>query len=87
MTETRGHRKERKGEVISRAGDKTVTVRVARRFRHPTYGKVMTAYQTCHAHDEQNQAQVGSTVLIVETRPISRLKRWRVVEILAAAQA
>ncbi len=81
---TRGVRKERVGEVVSRAGDKTVTVRIVRRYPHPLYGKVVRSAAKCHAHDEANAAKIGDTVRIVESRPMSRLKRWRVVEVLAS---
>ncbi|MDP1608808.1 MAG: 30S ribosomal protein S17 [Chlamydiales bacterium] len=78
----RGKRKENIGIVISNKMDKTVTVRVTRKMRHPVYGKVIERAQKFYAHDDQNAAQVGQTVRIVETRPISKLKRWRVVEVL-----
>ena len=83
--QARGVRKERTGEVISRAGDKTVTVRMVRRYPHPLYGKVVRSATKCHAHDEANAAKVGDKVRIVESRPMSRLKRWRVVEVLASS--
>ncbi|MBX9744959.1 MAG: 30S ribosomal protein S17 [Chlamydiales bacterium] len=78
----RGKRKENIGIVISNKMDKTVTVRVTRKMRHPVYGKVIERAQKFYAHDDQNAAQIGQTVRIVETRPISKLKRWRVVEVL-----
>ena len=78
----RGTRKDRVGTVVSRSGDKSVTVRVARRFRHPVYGKVVTTSKKYHVHDEKNEAKLGDKVRITETRPLSRLKRWRLVEIL-----
>ena len=81
VVETRGNRKERQGAVISKSGQKTVVVRVERRKRHETYGKVVSLYSKYHAHDESDAAKVGDVVRIVETRPMSRLKRWRVVEI------
>ena len=81
---SRGVRKERVGEVVSRAGNKTVTVRIVRRYPHPLYGKVIRSAAKFHAHDEENAAKVGDTVRIVESRPMSRLKRWRVVEVLAS---
>ncbi|MDI6774725.1 MAG: 30S ribosomal protein S17 [Verrucomicrobiota bacterium] len=79
----RGMRKQRRGVVVSRSGDKTIVVRVETRGRHPKYGKVMSQYAKFHAHDEKNEARVGDTVRISETRPLSRLKRWRLLEILA----
>jgi small subunit ribosomal protein S17 len=82
--QTRGVRKERVGEVVSRAGDKTIAVKIVRRYPHPIYGKVVRSAMKCHAHDEGNSAKVGDTVRIVESRPMSRLKRWRVVEVLAS---
>ncbi len=81
-TTERGVRKKRRGIVISDAMDKTVIVRVERRFRHATYGKEITRYKKFYVHDEKNEAKVGDVVRIMETRPLSRLKRWRLVEIL-----
>ena len=78
----RGHRKERMGEVISDKMTKTIVVRVERRFRHPKFTKVVKSYKKLYAHDEQEQAQVGDIVLIQETRPLSKIKCWRLVEIL-----
>ena len=80
----RGHRKERVGEVVSDKMTKTITVRVERRFRHPKYKKVVTSFNKFYAHDEQEQAAVGDLVRIQETRPLSKLKCWRLVEILNA---
>src|SRR5438132_1000104 len=85
MSETnlhRGHRKERVGEVISDKMDKTIVVRVERRFRHPQFKKVVTAYSKFYAHDEKNEAKVGDRVRIQETRPLSRSKSWRLIEIV-----
>lgn len=81
----RGSRKERKGVVVSRSGDKTAIVLVERRVKHELYGKIMKRSRKFHAHDEKNEAAVGSTVKIVECRPISKMKRWRVKEVLASA--
>lgn len=78
----RGVRKERVGIVVGDAGDKTLVVRVERRVRHPKYRKEVKLSSKFHVHDEQNQAKQGDKVRIVETRPLSRLKRWRLVEIL-----
>jgi small subunit ribosomal protein S17 len=74
---SRGVRKERQGIVISRSGDKSIVVRVESRKLHPVYGKVIRQSRKFHAHDEKNEAQVGDRVSIVETRPISKLKNWR----------
>jgi small subunit ribosomal protein S17 len=78
----RGHRKERYGEVISNRMTKTIVVRVERRFPHPRFKKVVTGYKKLYAHDEKAEAKVGDRVRIEETRPLSRLKRWRLVEIV-----
>src|SRR5687767_11676566 len=81
-TESRGNRKERVGEVISNKMAKTIVVRVERRFPHPQYRKVITAYTKFYAHDEKSQAKPGDRVRIQETRPLSKLKRWRLVEVV-----
>lgn len=81
-TETRGLRKQRRGVVVSRSGDKSIVVSVERRKRHPQYGKTIRQSARYHVHDEKNQAGVGDTVSIMETRPLSKLKRWRLVEVL-----
>jgi small subunit ribosomal protein S17 len=84
-TETSAHRakrKERVGEVISNKMTKTITVRVERRFPHPRFKKVVTGYKKLYAHDEKSQAKVGDRVRIEETRPLSKLKRWRLVEVV-----
>ena len=78
----RGHRKERVGEVISSKMAKTIIVRVERRFPHPRYKKVVTGYSKFYAHDEKSEAKVGDTVRIIETRPLSKLKNWRLVEVV-----
>ena len=77
----RGIRKTRKGKVVSKSGDKTIVVLVERRYHHPVYGKQMLATNKMHAHDEKNEAVVGDDVQIQECRPLSRLKRWRLVKI------
>src|SRR5947207_6325651 len=79
----RAKRKERVGEVISNKMAKTITVRVERRFPHPRYKKVVTGYKKLYAHDEKSEAKVGDRVRIEETRPLSKLKRWRLVEVVA----
>lgn len=78
-------RKERIGEVLPSKMTKTIVVRVERRFRHPRYRKVVTRFKKFYAHDERNEARPGDRVLIQETRPLSRLKRWRLVQILNRA--
>ncbi|HEX8362648.1 MAG TPA: 30S ribosomal protein S17 [Longimicrobium sp.] len=82
----RGRRKTRVGVVVSDKGDKTVVVKVERRFAHPLYGKQVTRSKKYHAHDEQNDYHVGDTVRITETRPLSKLKRWRVSELIERAR-
>lgn len=78
----RGNRKERLGEVISNKMAKTIIVRVERRFPHPKFKKVVTGYKKFYAHDEKAEAKVGDRVRIEETRPISKTKRWRLVEVI-----
>jgi small subunit ribosomal protein S17 len=80
--EKRGTRKERVGDVISNKMAKTIVVRVQRRFPHPQFKKVVTAYSKFYAHDEKAEAKVGDTVRIEETRPLSKLKRWRLVAVV-----
>lgn len=84
--EQRGYRKVREGLVISDKMDKTVVVAIEDRFKHPLYGKVVRRTSKLKAHDEQNTAGVGDRVLVMETRPLSATKRWRVVEILEKAK-
>ena len=76
------HRSSKVGQVVSCAGNKTIVVEVTRRVQHPLYQRFINRSKKFHAHDEQNQCQVGDHVRIVETRPLSRLKRWRFREIL-----
>lgn len=78
----RGHRKERLGEVIPSKMTKTIVVRVERRFPHPQYKKVVTTYKKLYAHDEKGEAKPGDRVRIVECRPLSKLKHWRLVEVV-----
>jgi small subunit ribosomal protein S17 len=78
----RGQRKSRVGVVVSDKMDKTVVVAVERRYAHPLYGKQVTRTKKYHAHDEENKYRVGEYVRILETRPLSKLKRWRVVEVV-----
>jgi small subunit ribosomal protein S17 len=85
-TEQRGYRKTREGYVVSDKMNKTVVVEVEDRVKHPKYGKVMRRTKKYKAHDEQNACGVGDRVLLMETRPLSATKRWRVVEILEKAK-
>ncbi len=84
-TRARGVRKQRQGIVVSKSGNKTAVVQVEERKQHPLYGKVVRRYHKFHAHDPENTAQVGDQVRIVECRPVSRLKRWRVTDVLRSA--
>ncbi len=78
----RGNRKERVGEVVSNKMSKTIVVKVERRFPHPQYKKIITAYTKFYAHDEKNEAKIGDRVRIEETRPLSKTKCWRLVEVV-----
>ena len=82
----RARRKSRVGIVTSDGRDKTVTVEIARSTRHPKYDKIVRTSSRVHAHDEANEAKVGDRVLVTETRPLSKTKRWRVVEVLERAR-
>ena len=84
-TAARSQRKQRIGEVISNKMAKTIIVRVERRFPHPRFKKVVTGYKKFYAHDEKSQAKVGDRVRIEETRPLSKTKRWRLVEVVEHA--
>ena len=86
QTEARNARKSRTGLVVSDKMEKTVVVAIERRVPHPVYGKMVTRTKRLKAHDEENSAKVGDTVRIVETRPLSKDKRWRVVEIMQRAR-
>ena len=86
MAEVRGIRKTRVGMVVSDKMDKTVVVEIRTRVRHPLYGKIMNRTTKLKAHDENNECGVGDRVLVMETRPLSREKRWRVVEIIEKAK-
>jgi small subunit ribosomal protein S17 len=86
QTAARGARKSRTGLVVSDKMEKTVVVAIERRVPHPVYGKMVTRTKRLKAHDEENSAKVGDTVRIVETRPLSKDKRWRVVEIMHRAR-
>ncbi len=82
----RGRRKLRTGVVVSDGMDKTVVIRIDRQFRHPLYDKTVRRSTKLIAHDETNDAHVGDTVRVMETRPMSKTKRWRVVEVLERAK-
>ena len=81
----RGNRKERVGGVVSNKMTKTIVVKVERRFPHPRYKKIVTAFKKFYAHDEKSEAKIGDTVRIEETRPLSKLKCWRLVRIVKKA--
>ena len=80
--ETRNLREERMGVVFSNKMDKTITVAVKWKEKHPIYGKFVNKTKKYHAHDEKNDCNIGDTVRIMETRPLSKLKRWRLTEII-----
>lgn len=84
--EARNLRKERIGKVVSDKMSKTITVEVSRKVKHPMYGKFMSKSKKFAAHDENNDCGVGDTVKIMETRPLSKNKRWRLVEIIERAK-
>ena len=86
QTTTRNLRKERIGIVTSNKMQKSITVSVERRQKHPMYGKFIKTTKKFHAHDEENQCNIGDTVKIMETRPLSKSKRWRLVEIIERAK-
>ena len=86
MAEVRGMRKTRIGVVVSDKMDKTIVVAIRTRVKHPLYGKIMNRTSKIKAHDEENQCGVGDTVKIMETRPLSKDKHWRLVEIIEKAK-
>ncbi|MCH8554835.1 MAG: 30S ribosomal protein S17 [Schleiferiaceae bacterium] len=86
MEEVRKNRKERIGVVTSNKMDKTVVVSVEKRMKHPMYGKFIKTTKKFHAHDAENDCNTGDTVRIMETRPLSKTKKWRVVEIIERAK-
>ena len=86
MEEIRNLRKERVGVVKSNKMDKSITVSIKRKERHPMYGKFVKKTSTFVAHDDKNDCNIGDTVRIMETRPLSKTKKWRVVEILESAK-
>ena len=86
VMETRNLRKERTGVVFSNKMDKTITVAVKWKEKHPIYGKFVNKTKKYHVHDEKNECNIGDTVKIMETRPLSRTKRWRLVQIIERAK-
>jgi small subunit ribosomal protein S17 len=86
MTENRGMRKTRIGVVVSDKMDKTIVVKLSTRVKHPLYSKYINKTTKIKAHDEKNECGIGDTVKVMETRPLSREKRWRLVEIIEKAK-
>ena len=86
MAEVRGMRKTRTGVVVSDKMDKTIVVEIRTRVKHPLYGKIMNRTKRFKAHDENNQCGIGDTVRVMETRPLSKDKNWRLVEIIEKAK-
>jgi small subunit ribosomal protein S17 len=86
QTQSVAQQKEVVGEVVSDKMEKTIVVQVSRRVRHPRYHKIMTKYKKFYAHDEKSEAGLGDRVRIVESRPLSKLKRWTLAEIVAKSQ-
>ena len=86
MSEERNQRKTRQGTVVSRSGEKTCVVSVEERKPHAMYKKMIRRSQKYHVHDEENVTNVGDTVLIMETRPLSKMKRWRLIEVIEEAK-
>ena len=84
--EKRNARKVRQGVVVSDVNDKTIVVQIRERKAHPIYKKMMTTTKKFHAHDENNEAHIGDTVRIMETRPLSKMKRWRLLDIVEKAK-
>ena len=84
---TKGKRKVRVGEVISNKMTKTIVVRVERRFPHARFKKIVTSYKKFYAHDEKSEAKPGDTVRIEESRPLSKLKRWTLIEVVERSEA
>ena len=86
MTEARDNRKVRVGKVVSDKMDKTIVVAIEDNVRHPKYGKIIKRTVKIHAHDAKNECGVGDKVMVMETRPLSKTKRWRLVEIIEKAK-
>ncbi|MCL2606342.1 MAG: 30S ribosomal protein S17 [Coriobacteriia bacterium] len=86
VTTERKSRKERQGIVVSVSGEKTCVVMIEDRKKHPVYSKMITTSKKLHVHDEDNAAGVGDSIRIMETRPMSKLKRWRLIEVIEKAK-
>ena len=86
MTQERKRRKSRTGVVVSDKRDKTVTVAIKQSFPHPKYGKIVRKTKKLYVHDESFDAKVGDTVRVMETKPISKMKRWRITEVIERAK-
>ena len=86
MTEERNRRKSRTGVVVSDKRDRTVTVAIKQSFPHPKYGKIVRKTKKLYVHDESFDAKVGDTVRVMETKPISKMKRWRITEVIERAK-
>ena len=86
MTQERNRRKSRTGVVVSDKRDRTVTVAIKQSFPHPKYGKIVRKTKKLYAHDESFDAKVGDTVRVMETKPISKMKRWRITEVIERAK-
>ena len=86
MTEKQSIQRVLQGQVVSNKGDKSITVRVVRYERHPVYGKYIKRTLKCHAHDENNECNIGDTVRIAQSRPISKTKTWHLIEIVERAK-
>jgi small subunit ribosomal protein S17 len=82
----RAMRKVRTGRVVSRSGEKSAVIELERLVKHPTYGKYIRRRKKLHVHDEKNECQVGDVIRVMETRPVSKLKRWRLVEVMEKAK-
>jgi hypothetical protein len=86
MTEKQSIQRVLQGQVVSNKGNKSITVTVVRYERHPVYGKYIKRTLKCHAHDENNECHIGDTVRIAQSRPISKTKTWRLIEIVERAK-
>lgn len=86
MTEKQSIQRVLQGQVVSNKGDKSITVTVVRYERHPVYGKYIKRTLKCHAHDENNECNIGDTVRIAQSRPISKTKTWRLIEVVERAK-
>jgi len=84
--EERAKRKARVGKVVNRSGNKSIVIEMQRLMKHPVYGKYVRRRKKLHVHDEKNECQIGDLVRVVETRPLSKMKRWRFVEVVEKAQ-